>query len=220
MFLLLSFVAKATLQCAELLGTTASSFIGGPFVQRAGFETPIIVGFTLYVVSAIYVVFFIRESLPTTNNLPLQAKEILYQPIHLVKVFTMKRDTKKELYLLFGTFILLSETNHAFGSGGSLFLLGQPFCLPPNLLGYLRGMKTTLHILGLLFSTKVLLTYVPALHICLFSMLATMLERTSMVVVETTLMIFVCKFNMNPNSKTICMLSQKKIERNLKFSFC
>ena len=105
----------------------------------------------------------------------------------------MKRNTKKELYLLFAVFILLSETSHAFNSGGNLFLLGQPFCLPPNLLGYLGGMKTTLHILGLMFSTKVLLNYVSALHLCLFSMLATMLERTSMVIVQSTMMIFVCK---------------------------
>ena len=136
---------------------------------------------------------FLRESLTTNGDFPFQIKEILYQPIHLVKVFTTKRNTQKELYLLFTIFILLSETNHAFNSGGSLFLLGQPFCLPPNLLGYLGGIKTILHIMGLMFSTKVLLNYFPALHICLFSMLATMLERTSMVIVQTTLMIFVCE---------------------------
>ncbi|XP_066922877.1 proton-coupled folate transporter-like [Clytia hemisphaerica] len=180
----------ATLQCVELLGAMISSYTSGPLIQNTGFQFPIMLSLALQITPMVYTVCFLKESYKMCEKDRLPAKEILKQPLHLITVFTKQRKTRKELYLLFAVFIMLSETTHAFDSGGALFLLGQPFCMPPNLLSYLHGMKITLSVTGLLFSTKLLAKYLSSLTLCLVSIFVTIIDRSSMVVIETTLMVF------------------------------
>ena len=170
-----------------------SSYTSGPLIQKTGFQLPIMLSLALQVTPLIYTICFLKESYKQCEKDRLPVKEILKQPLHLISVFTKERTTRKELYLLFLVFIMLAETTHAFDSGGALFLLGQPFCMPPNLLSYLHGMKLTLNVSGLLFSTKLLAKYFSSLTLCVVSILVTIIDRSSMVVIETTLMVFLCK---------------------------
>jgi hypothetical protein len=177
-----------------MFGNTLSLFTGGPFLQAVGFQIPILAGFLLHTVAIVYVIFFLRESLKSPVSLSsekLGFKRIATQPLELFTLFTRKRANRRELFILMGAFMLIAETNHAFEAGASLMVLSTPFCLPPNLLSYIKGIRSILHVSGLIISTKFLLRYVSGLALCLFSIIVTMMERMSMIVISTTSAIFI-----------------------------
>ena len=177
-----------------MTGNTLSLFIGGPFLQAVGFQIPILTAAVLHIVAFVYIMFFLEESLLSPLSLSsekLGFKRMVTQPLELLTFFSRKRPNRREVFILMSTYMMIAETNHAFDAGAALMVLSSPFCLPPNILSYMKGMRSILHILGIIISTKFLLRYVSWLALCLFSMALTMMERMSMIVISTTSALFI-----------------------------
>lgn len=188
-----------------LFGMMASSYVSGPFVGQTGFAPPQIFTLIVKIVTFLWIVVVLRESLGyftdanNTTKINQESKVAVLktlhkQPLLMWRTLVKPRQKRGQLYIA----VLVNVFDFCFTVGVfsvvQLYFMNSPFCWPPHQIGLYDGTSLLVSGLGTTIGVKLGMHFLSESTLSVLSTILASSYYFMLVFVETRQLAYAGKF--------------------------
>ena len=197
------------------VGAMLSNFVGGHFINAYGFVPPMWFVFTCLVMSVLYAIFVLPESLPKASRGEGKGlgKVCFSYPVQVWRTLTRERPGKWKLKLMIPADLFTNMLTMGMGPVILLYLLNNPFCLTSIRVGYFTGTRFLLIGLGTGFGLKVLSKFLTDYHMMMVGFASHAVFFSTIGLAKVEWLLYVGKHNFILRYLECHILSKKPLGR-------
>ena len=183
------------MQMLVFMGAVVSQLTSGFWIHKFGFIVPTWIILGCYLVSGLWVIFFVPESHEKATHKKHNFFDIKSLQV-LVNVFRKQREVgRKSLLLLVFVVGILTLTTMGLEGVTNLFIMRSPLCFGPKLVGYFLAYRMFFDGLGGAVGVKLLGKFFSELTTCKISVVSQIGEMVFLAFATRTWLVFVGEYN-------------------------
>ena len=183
------------MQMLVFMGAVVSQLTSGFWIHKFGFIVPTWIILGCYLVSGLWVIFFVPESHEKVTHEKHNFFDIKSLQV-LVNVFRKQREVgRKSLLLLVFVVAILTLTTMGLEGVTNLFVMRSPLCFGPKLVGYFLAYRMFFDGLGGAVGVKLLGKFFSELTTCKISVVSQIGEMVFLAFATRTWLVFVGEYN-------------------------
>ena len=183
------------MQMLVFMGAVVSQLTSGFWIHKFGFIVPTWIILGCYLVSGLWVIFFVPESHEKATHEKHNFFDIKSLQV-LVNVFRKQREVgRKSLLLLVFVVAILTLTTMGLEGVTNLFVMRSPLCFGPKLVGYFLAYRMFFDGLGGAVGVKLLGKFFSELTTCKISVVSQIGEMVFLAFATRTWLVFVGEYN-------------------------
>ena len=177
------------------MGAVVSQLTSGFWIHKFGFIVPTWIILGCYLVSGLWVIFFVPESHEKATHEKHNFFDIKSLKV-LVNIFRKQREVgRKSLLLLVFVVAILTLTTMGLEGVTNLFVMRSPLCFGPKLIGYFLAYRMFFDGLGGAVGVKLLGKFFSELTTCKISVVSQIGEMVFLAFATRTWLVFVGEYN-------------------------
>ena len=183
------------MQMLVFMGAVVSQLTSGFWIHKFGFIVPTWIILGCYLVSGLWVIFFVPESHEKATHEKHNFFDIKSLKV-LVSIFRKQREVgRKSLLLLVFVVGILTLTTMGLEGVTNLFIMRSPLCFGPKLVGYFLAYRMFFDGLGGAVGVKLLGRFFSELTTCKISVVSQIGEMVFLAFATRTWLVFVGEYN-------------------------